>query len=180
MTEQGGIRSVGATGGQGQGGGGSPPHAEVQSGSAAGGIAARQALMAATAVAHREELEAALAALGPVPAASDIRVPESGLVMLRGRAGGDGRPFNLGEATVTRAAIRLEDGRTGFAYQLGRDAAKARLAAILDGLWQGVERDAVEAALEPVRARIAAEAETKARRVAATRVDFFTMVRGED
>ncbi|MBN9434666.1 MAG: phosphonate C-P lyase system protein PhnG [Bosea sp.] len=178
MTQRDSIRSVGAA--NAAGASAAPADARPDPAAAGAGIAARQALMAATAMARRDELEAALASLGPVPAASALRAPESGLVMLRGRAGGDGRPFNLGEATVTRAAIRLADGRTGFAYQLGRDAAKARLAAILDGLAQGAERAAVEAALAPIRARIAAEAETKARRVAATRVDFFTMVRGED
>jgi alpha-D-ribose 1-methylphosphonate 5-triphosphate synthase subunit PhnG len=100
--------------------------------------------------------------------------------MLRGRMGGDGRAFNLGEATVTRAAVRLADGRTGFAYQLGRDAAKARVSAVLDALCQGAEREAVEAALAPIRRRVETEALAKARRVAATKVDFFTMVRGED
>lgn len=143
-------------------------------------IAARQAVMATCTGATIAELEQALAALRPVPAAADLRGTEPGLVMLRGRMGGDGNAFNLGEATVTRAAVRLEDGRTGFAYQLGRDAAKARTAAILDALWQGLERDAVEAALAPVRQRLADEAAAKARRVAATRVNFFTMVRGED
>lgn len=143
-------------------------------------IAARQALMATTAAASVAELTAALASIGGIPPAADLRRPESGLVMLRGRAGGDGRAFNLGEATVTRAAVRLADGRTGFACQLGRDAEKARLAAVLDGLFQGAERGRVEAALAAVRTRLAAEAETRARRVAATRVDFFTMVRGED
>lgn len=143
-------------------------------------IAARQSLMAALSAASSAELDAVLARLGDIPAATDIRPAESGLVMLRGRAGGDGRAFNLGEATVTRAAIRLADGRTGFAYHLGRDGRKARLAAILDGLWQGEERPRVEAAVSSVRERLAAAAETKARRVAATRVDFFTMVRGED
>ncbi len=143
-------------------------------------IAARRSLMAILAAASADELASALGALGAVPAAVDIRPAESGLVMLRGRAGGEGRLFNLGEATVTRAAVRLADGRTGFAYHLGRDGAKARLAAILDGLAQGVERPRVETALEGVRARLAATTETKARRVAATRVDFFTMVRGED
>jgi alpha-D-ribose 1-methylphosphonate 5-triphosphate synthase subunit PhnG len=143
-------------------------------------IAARQAVMAACTGATEAELRQALESLGPVPAAQDLRGAEPGLVMLRGRMGGDGRPFNLGEATVTRAAVRLEDGRTGFAYQLGRDAAKARIAAILDALWQGPEQAAVEAALAPVRGRIAAEAAAKARRVAATRVNFFTMVRGDD
>lgn len=143
-------------------------------------IVLRQAMMRVMAGASREDLAEALARLGAVPEARDLRTPESGLVMLRGRAGGEGRPFNLGEATVTRAAVRLDDGRTGFAYQLGRDAVKARFAAILDALWQGAERGAVEAALDPIRDRLAAAAALKARRVAATRVDFFTMVRGED
>ncbi len=143
-------------------------------------IAARQAVMATCTGATCVELEQALAALGDIPQATDLRGTENGLVMLRGRMGGDGRPFNLGEATVTRAAVRLADGRTGFAYQLGRDAAKTRAAAILDALWQGAERTAVEAALAPARQRIADEAAAKARRVAATRVNFFTMVRGDD
>ena len=89
-------------------------------------------------------------------------------------------PFNLGEATVTRAAIVLADGRTDFAYQLGRDRQKARAAAIVDALWQGEERAAIERALAPVRQRIADAATQAARRTAATRVNFFTMVRGED
>ena len=74
----------------------------------------------------------------------------------------------------------LADGRTGFAWQLGRDREKARAAAIIDALWQGEERAAIERALAPVRARIAAAAAREARRTAATRVNFFTMVRGED
>ena len=78
------------------------------------------------------------------------------------------------------AGVRLDDGRTGFAYQLGRDKDRARSAALIDALWQGAERGAVEAALEPIRVRIAADAALRARRVAATRVDFFTLARGED
>ena len=147
-------------------------------------IAARQAVMAVAAAARREELDNVLAALAPLPEASDLRRPETGLVMTRGRAGGDGAPFNLGEATVTRAAVPIaEGGRTvnGFAYHLGRDAARARAAAVVDALWQlPGRRQAVEAALAPVRERLMAERETAARRTAATRVNFFTMVRGED
>ncbi|MBB3932241.1 alpha-D-ribose 1-methylphosphonate 5-triphosphate synthase subunit PhnG [Kaistia hirudinis] len=140
-------------------------------------------MMALLAEATKDEICQILSDIGAgalAAAAVDLRRPESGLVMLRGRAGGDGRAFNLGEATVTRAAIRLPDGRTGFAYQLGRDSEKARISAILDALCQGDEHVAVERAARTVRQRVAAEAETKARRVAATKVDFFTMVRGED
>jgi alpha-D-ribose 1-methylphosphonate 5-triphosphate synthase subunit PhnG len=141
-------------------------------------VARRQAVMALCAEATRAELEAALAGLGGAAGATDLRRPETGLVMTRGRMGGDGAPFNLGEATVTRAAVRLATGETGFAYQLGRDAAKARMSAILDALVQRGE--AVEAALDPVAERLAGERDLAERRTAATRVNFFTMARGED
>jgi alpha-D-ribose 1-methylphosphonate 5-triphosphate synthase subunit PhnG len=144
-----------------------------------GAIEARRAVMATLAAATVEEALAVLARLGDREA-TDLRPVESGLIMLRGRMGGDGAPFNLGEATVTRAAIRLADGRTGFAWQLGRDRGKARAAAVIDALWQGAERAAIEAALVPLRRRLAEAARRRAAEVAATRVDFFTLVRGED
>jgi len=110
-----------------------------------------------------------------------LRAPEIGLVMVRGRIGGDGAPFNLGEATVTRAAVSLATGETGFGHVLGRDRDKARLAALADALWQApTTREAAEGVLAPVRARLAAEATLAKTRAAATRVDFFTMVRGDN
>jgi len=144
-------------------------------------VVARQSAMAAMAKADMGELEAILTVLSPVPSASDLRPPEIGLVMLRGRTGGEGAPFNLGEATVSRAAVRLEGGATGFAYRLGRQANAARAAAMIDALWQDdARRDAVEAALEPVRERLALEAGQVRAETAATKVEFFTLVRGED
>src|SRR3979490_3169818 len=68
------------------------------------------------------------------PAYENLREPENGLVMVRGRVGGDGAPFNLGEATVSRAAVRLASGEVGFGYTLGRDQAKARMIALCDAL----------------------------------------------
>jgi alpha-D-ribose 1-methylphosphonate 5-triphosphate synthase subunit PhnG len=142
---------------------------------------ARQRAMAALSRAEPAELESMLARLAPVPAAVDLRAPEVGLVMLRGRTGGDGAPFNLGEATVSRAAVRLEGGAAGFSYRLGRAPDSARAAAIIDALWQDeARRPAVEAALAPVRRRIAREAGTARAETAATKVEFFTLVRGED
>ena len=99
-------------------------------------VEARRAVMRTLAHASDGELETALAALEPLPAFSDLRSPEVGLVMVRGRIGGDGQPFNLGEASVTRAAVRLESGETGFSYLLGRHPESARLAALVDALWQ--------------------------------------------
>lgn len=145
-----------------------------------GPIADRQALMALAAEASRTELEAAFEALGS-PSHSDLRKPEIGLVMLRGRTGGDGAPFNLGEATVTRAAVRLACGTVGYSYLLGRDAAKARLAAVLDAALQAGHSAVIEQAFaQPVRRRLAEDRARDNGRTAATRVDFFTLVRGED
>ncbi|MFG1358696.1 phosphonate C-P lyase system protein PhnG [Xanthobacter pseudotagetidis] len=141
----------------------------------------RKAVMGLLARARRAELDAALARLAPVPAVEDLRTPEIGLVMVRGRIGGDGAPFNLGEATATRAAVRLEGGATGFGYRLGRAPEETRAAAILDALWHDTaRRDAVEAALAPLAGRLALEAAERGARTAATKVDFFTLARGED
>lgn len=147
----------------------------------AGPLDGRRAVMALCAEARLEELEAAIASTGYAGRVADLRPPETGLVMARARIGGDGRRFNLGEATVTRAAVRLDHGEAGFAYQLGRDKRRARAAATLDALWQTPAlRLAVEAALAPVARRVEAERERDARQAAATRVEFFTLVRGED
>src|ERR1700719_5066516 len=74
-----------------------------------------------------------------LPAYETLREPENGLVMVRGRIGGDGAPFNLGEATVSRAAVRLSTGEMGFGYTLGRDRQKARMIALCDALVQSDE-----------------------------------------
>ena len=110
-----------------------------------------------------------------------LRPPEVGAVMVQGRTGGTGQPFNLGEVTVTRCALRLASGAVGHAHVQGRDKDHATRAAILDALLQ-------TDAAAPVRANVLAllEAEETARRsaraakAAATRVEFFTLVRGED
>ena len=144
-------------------------------------VDARRAVMALVARAEGDDL-ASVRALVP-EGTIDLRAPETGLVMLRGRMGGTGAPFNVGEATVTRAAVRLPSGTVGFAHLLGRDASRARDAALLDALWQesGAIRETIETTvLAPLRRRLAAADGRRTAEVAATRVDFFTMVRGED
>jgi alpha-D-ribose 1-methylphosphonate 5-triphosphate synthase subunit PhnG len=148
----------------------------------AGADEARREMMRTLAHASPEELAEAVAALGGLPGHVAVRAPEIGLVMLRGRMGGDGAPFNLGEATVTRAVVRLESGEVGFSYVLGRAPEKARTAAVIDALWQSeTGRVRVEAAvLAPLRRNQAERRSRIASETAATRVDFFTLVRGED
>jgi alpha-D-ribose 1-methylphosphonate 5-triphosphate synthase subunit PhnG len=141
----------------------------------------RAATMALLARATREELDHPLRAHWPNLAFATIRAPEIGLVMLRGRMGGDGAPFNLGEATVTRAVVELATGERGYGQFLGRDPARAEQAAILEALARReADRLTVEReVLAPIRQRLAQEAQKKRAETAATRVDFFTLVRAE-
>lgn len=147
----------------------------------AASIRERKAALALLARATEPELSGALARNWPGLAVLDLKKPETGLAMVRGRTGGDGAAFNLGEATVTRAVVELPGGQRGYGQLLGRHPARARLAAIADGLWQDeAERPLVERdILEPVRVRLVREAAKASAETAATRVDFFTLVRGD-
>jgi alpha-D-ribose 1-methylphosphonate 5-triphosphate synthase subunit PhnG len=123
-----------------------------------------------------------LAALMPdLPDHALLRGPESGAVLVRGRIGASGGPFNLGEMTVTRCSVRIGCGTVGHAWVQGRDKAHARRAAVVDALMQTEAAGGLRAG---VLATLAAEAATarasRAGKAAATKVDFFTMVRGED
>ena len=143
--------------------------------------AARRDWLGVLAKAPAAALTGALDALGPRPAFAWLRAPEIGAVMVRGRAGGVGAAFNLGEMTVTRASLRLEDGAVGHAMVAGRDRAKAEAVALCDALLQGPRAPEVMArVVAPMaQAREAARA-ARAGEAAATKVDFFTVARGED
>jgi alpha-D-ribose 1-methylphosphonate 5-triphosphate synthase subunit PhnG len=145
-------------------------------------ISRRRAAMAVLADASAAEIARGMESVGVLPAHETIRPPECGLVMVQGRIGGDGAPFNVGEATVSRAAVRLQSGETGIGYVLGRDREKAQLIAICDALVQSDRyREAVEEhVVAPIRARLQTACRRKAEQTAATKVDFFTLVRGED
>ena len=130
--------------------------------------------------ARADELRAAWDALDERPAYTALRAPEVGLILVRGRMGGLGDAFNLGEMTLTRAAVRLESGETGLAYVAGRDRRQAEIAAAVDAMMQS---PGLRAQVEgPVVARIDRGLRERrtlaARKAAATKVDFFTMVTG--
>ncbi|MDP9569558.1 UNVERIFIED_ORG: alpha-D-ribose 1-methylphosphonate 5-triphosphate synthase subunit PhnG [Agrobacterium larrymoorei] len=129
-----------------------------------------------------EELLNCWSALDTKPQVEKVRGPETGLVMVRGKIGGGGSPFNLGEATVTRATVKLASGTIGHAHALGTSRKQAWYAAIADALWQEettrplVEREV----LSVVASRLEKRKTSAIQQTAATRVDFFTMVRGDD
>lgn len=142
----------------------------------------RQQAMCILADATSEELLAIFGQSGVTAEARMLRGPETGLVTLRGRMGGGGSQFNIGEATVTRATVRLASGEIGHAYHLGRDTERVRIAATIDALMQRNETaDLIEQfVLSPLKDSNARRASRKRAETAATKVDFFTMVRGED
>lgn len=124
-----------------------------------------------------------LAALFPDPLPDHrlLRAPEIGSVMVRGRIGGTGAPFNLGEMTVTRCSLCLSDGTVGHAYVQGRDRGHALRAAAIDALMQTAAAERLRRdCLDPLADEEAGRRSARAAKAAATKVDFFTMVRGED
>jgi alpha-D-ribose 1-methylphosphonate 5-triphosphate synthase subunit PhnG len=145
----------------------------------------RRLWMATLAKAPPEQLEIVVATLGELPSYQHLRPPEIGLVMVRGRAGGTGQQFNLGEMTVTRCVVRLdipeEESSIGFGYVAGRSRQHAELAAVCDALMQLPNwRHRVQTAvIEPLNAEAARRQDIQKRQTAATKVNFFTMVRGE-
>lgn len=139
--------------------------------------AARKRWMAVLARASGDAIAARLADYAGLPDFTRLRGPENGLVMARGRMGGAGAPFNLGEITVTRCTVRSSDGVVGHAYVTGRDARHADLAARVDALMQDPRRaSAVEAlVVAPLEAAEAERRATIAAKAEATKVRFFAM-----
>lgn len=148
--------------------------------------ARRQRWMSALAKAAPDELAARWAELPALPDWQRVRAPETGMVMTRGRIGGDGRRFNLGEVTVTRCTVRIADGPAegiaGHGYVMGRDKTPAERAAVLDALLQNpvwaepIETTVIQPLLDAAAVRRAAAA----RKAGATKVNFTTVTRGED
>ena len=134
----------------------------------------RQAWMGLLARARPDRL---VALFPDLPEHTVLRPAEVGAVMVRGRIGAVGGPFNLGEMSVTRCSVRLAGGAVGHAYVQGRDKDHARRAAVLDALMQtGQGAQVLEALATEETTRKLARAE----KAAATKVDFFTLVRGDN
>ncbi len=115
------------------------------------------------------------------PAFEWLRAPEIGAVMVRGRAGGTGAAFNLGEMSVTRCTLKLQGGEVGHGYVQGRSKAAAEVAALVDALMQTHAADHVQdKVIQPLQIQLDATRETRAAKAAATKVEFFTVARGED
>ncbi len=142
----------------------------------------RQRWMAVLAKALPDELSEAWEGLGTKPRYRHLRRPEAGMVMVRGRMGGSGSRFNIGEMTVTRCAVQVEGGAAGYGYVAGRNGRHAELAAVFDALLQDPARQAAlsDSVVEPLAARQADRRRQESVKAASTKVEFFTIVRGEN
>ncbi len=119
------------------------------------------------------------------PVHTFLRRPETGLALVRGRTGGSGAAFNLGEMTITRCTVGIADSVSGESIKgtatvAGRSRRHAELVALFDAVFQDnglgpALRQSVLPALRQTRQRARAAQAAKA---AATKVEFFTMERG--
>lgn len=155
------------------------PLVDAQSQPAQALTATRQRAHALIAKSRSSSVQACFARMMDLPRSTPLRPTEIGLIMVRGRVGGDGQRFNLGELPVARAAVRIENGPVGVGYVAGRDHDHAEMAALADAM---VQSDAWREQLEdmvlaPLAAELAERKDANARKAAATKVDFFTMVR---
>ena len=147
----------------------------------------RQRRMAALAFADESTLEAQAARLADSFSYTFLRRPEAGLVMLEGRAGNTGQRFNVGEMLVTRCVVRLQPHgggsvTEGYAFVRGNRPRHAELAALFDAaLQQQAWAEPLDRVLiEPLARRREEQLRQRAAEAAPTRVDFFTLARGED
>jgi alpha-D-ribose 1-methylphosphonate 5-triphosphate synthase subunit PhnG len=142
--------------------------------------ARRRDWMAVLAKSRPEDLETAWGKTRLQPHFTWLRQPEFGAVMVRGRTGGTGQKFNLGETVATRCALRLACGTAGYAYILGRSIRHAELAALCDALLQTADHhDTVQrAVVTPLAQAYAERRDERSRRANATKVEFLAMARG--
>ncbi|MGK7899130.1 MAG: phosphonate C-P lyase system protein PhnG [Xenococcus sp. (in: cyanobacteria)] len=140
----------------------------------------RQAWMAILAKSSVGDIEQYIKILGEIPEYTFLRQPEIGLAMVRGRTGGTGEIFNLGEMTITRCVVKIKTV-TGFGYVGGRSKRHAELAAVCDGLLQQQEWfDIVcDRVIQPLQSKLKEHQQKQQRQTEATKVEFFTMLRGE-
>ncbi|WP_417882815.1 phosphonate C-P lyase system protein PhnG [Vibrio rumoiensis] len=142
----------------------------------------RQQWMSTLATADFEQLNQLWKTQSFTPSYQLIRAPEIGLAQVQARMGGTGNRFNVADVTVTRCVVKLESGDLGYSYLSGRNKPHAELAAVIDGLMQSkrYQQELMLSIIEPLHATRMQKHQMRQQQVASSKVDFFTLVRGED
>ena len=125
--------------------------------------AIRQRWMSVLAHSEPQELAARMQTLQLAPQYELIRAPETGLVQLQARMGGIGDRFFAGDATLT-------------------DRPHAERCAAIDALMQSPHHfhTLMETLITPLEEQRSVRIEARRAEVNASRVDFFTLVRGDN
>lgn len=141
----------------------------------------RRQWMAVLAEADTDDLEALWNRWQDKPSYTVLHGPETGLIMAQARFGATTDLFYVGEATVTKCFVTLDGQGIGAAFILGRRPRHAEIAAVLDALLQDPFRRGhlMASIIHPLESRRQEAERREAARAASTRVEFFTMVRGE-
>ncbi|RDS78909.1 phosphonate C-P lyase system protein PhnG [Dyella monticola] len=141
---------------------------------------ARADWMSLLAQADPAELSQAMDAFAPPADTAWLRPAQTGLYMLRGRVGGTGPQFNFGEITVTRCSVQA-GGHIGHAWVRGSNTRHAELAALADAMLQAAHThgELHLHVIEPLRRALDRRRDEASRKAAASKVEFFTVVRGE-
>ena len=109
-----------------------------------------------------------------------LRTPEIGSIMAQGRMGVTGDKFNIGEVTITRCSLKLNCGTIGHSYVQGRSKKKAEISALCDALMQTKMSKEINKNIIIPLEKIKKDNKHKIlSKSEATKVDFFTLVRGE-
>lgn len=111
-----------------------------------------------------------------------IKPAQVGMAMVRAQAGTEGLVYNQGEMTVTRCVLQEKATQVmGVGYTQGRSKQKATLMAEVDLALQNAshQNDVIEKLVEPLEQAHQRAVAQQNKATDATKVDFFTMVRGE-
>lgn len=141
----------------------------------------RRHWMAVLAQSRPETLKRCCKSLKLTPDYQRLRPTQIGLVQLQARMEVTGGRFMVGDMTVSRAAVQLKDGTCGYSYVIGRNREHAERCAWLDALLQtnGATSQLWDSVIVPLHQQQQAQCAQQQDEVAASRVNFFTLVRGE-
>lgn len=144
--------------------------------------AGRQAWMATLAMVNTEALLLCSKTIVRKESFEDIRSAEVGLAQVRGRMGGTGNAFNLGDMTISRCVLRSSEGIYGYSYVSGRSKIHAQRAAELDAMLQSANHhdEVMTVVIQTLLDEQKKQDQKRREKTESTRVNFFTLVRGED
>lgn len=128
-----------------------------------------------------KDLEAAKKEYAQGVKITHVVTPETGMIMVQAKADGSNGRFNLGEVTVSRCVLEVKKTYMGTAWVMGSDLRHAELAALFDALLQdpATHDPLANTLIKKLKIKQTAKNERMAQDAADTRVEFFTLKRGE-